>query len=131
MPLPTDFHKTLAEKTDEHLFDMLAHPDDYLPEALMVARGEIKRRNLGPAIITQLEQRSEIIRTQELQIANEPLSWFVGIIIAILPLGILLMFILAYAYRSSGYTKKSKECWKWWVGGVVVWVMFIFLAKIA
>ena len=48
MALPADFQERLAEKTEEELYAMLAHRDDYLPEAFDAARAELARRNLSP-----------------------------------------------------------------------------------
>ena len=41
MALPIDFQQRLTSKTDEQLFDMLAHDVDYLPEAIAAVRVEI------------------------------------------------------------------------------------------
>ena len=49
MKPPADFYKELPARTDGELYDMLAHPEDLLPEALEAARGEMIRRNLPPA----------------------------------------------------------------------------------
>jgi hypothetical protein len=49
MPLPRDFEKMLAEKTNEQLYEMVACETDYTPEALAAAHAEIERRNLEPA----------------------------------------------------------------------------------
>jgi len=75
MSVPYDFEKTLTEKTDEELSDMLAHEADYLPEALVAVRLESQRRNLSPAQIAQLDMQSQAILAQEGQAARQPLSW--------------------------------------------------------
>ena len=46
MSLPLAFLESLQEKTDEQLRDILAHPNDYVPEALGVVREELSQRNL-------------------------------------------------------------------------------------
>jgi len=92
MPLSKDYDKTLAEKTNEYLFDMLFHPDDYLPEALTLARREIQHRNLNPVRVAQLEARSETVRAQELRIANEPLSLLARIVLVLIALVLFLRF---------------------------------------
>ena len=75
MPLPHDFDKVLTERTDEQLYDMLAHEGDYEPEALAAARAEIERRNLTPFQVAQLETNSHAVRAQEQESAQRRLGW--------------------------------------------------------
>ena len=129
MPLPHDFEKTLTEKTDEQLYDMLAHADDYLPDALAAARSEIQRRNLDPNRVTQLEARAEAVHAQELHAADEPLQWPVRLVMSLLPLGVI-QIVVAQSYRDRGYKRKQMECWEWMGYGVVFWFVFIFLTHL-
>jgi hypothetical protein len=54
MNLPKDFAQKLAAMEDEQLFDMLAHSEDYLTEALDAARQEISLRGLDAAAVASL-----------------------------------------------------------------------------
>src|SRR4051794_27598290 len=60
MTLPKDFWEQLHKKTDADLYDMPAHENDYLPEALAGARGELRKRNLTPESSTQPEGVAQI-----------------------------------------------------------------------
>lgn len=55
MSLPPDFSQTLHNRSDGQLYEAIAHPEDYLPEALDAIRAEFARRNLPaqPAEIAQ------------------------------------------------------------------------------
>lgn len=127
MLLPHGFEKTLTEKTDEQLYDMLAHEVDYMPEALEAARMEIQRRNLGPTLVAQLESGTQSNLAQELQAAQRPLSWFVKLMLVLFGFTlfqILVASLVAQAYRSKGYLRKYKECWTWTWYGLGFWVVW-------
>jgi DNA-directed RNA polymerase subunit RPC12/RpoP len=53
MSLPQEFWKELLARTDEQLYDALAHPEDYAPEALAAVGEELRKRNLSPGRISQ------------------------------------------------------------------------------
>ena len=55
MSLPKDFWDQLPQKTDVELYDMLAHQDDFQPEALAAFREEVRKRNLPAEKVEQLE----------------------------------------------------------------------------
>jgi hypothetical protein len=46
MSLDSDFQTTLKKKSDQELLAVLAHPQDYLPEALAATQAELARRNV-------------------------------------------------------------------------------------
>lgn len=133
MPLPHGFEKALTEKSDEELFDMLAHGADYLPEGLAVIRTEAQRRNLSAERVTELDTRSQAICAQEVQAAQERLSWPVRALMFFFPLG-LIQIIIGEGYRNRGYARKHKECWTWMLYGaafyIAVWALRFALAQI-
>src|SRR5205807_1362904 len=55
MELPPDFERQLQERTVAELFDVLSHPDDYLPGAVEAATKELHRRKLAPEATTLLQ----------------------------------------------------------------------------
>jgi hypothetical protein len=55
MSLPNDFWERLPLKTDAELYDMLAHQEGYLPEALAAAKDELSKRKLPPERVSQFE----------------------------------------------------------------------------
>jgi len=110
MPLPKDFWEQLPLKTDAELYDMLAHREDYLPEALAAAKDELSKRNLAPERVAQLEAG---VRTQKAAAeskAQERLGWPMRIFIFIFCAG-LFGAVLAVYYDSKGYKQKSTDCW--------------------
>jgi hypothetical protein len=125
MPLPRDFEKTLAERTDEQLCDMLAHAGDYQPEAVAAARAEMQRRNLTPTQVTELDAHSQAIRAHEQDSAQRPLGWVGRITIFILAFSLVSIAITAFvaeAFRNRGFTRKHKECWTWTWYGLGFWL---------
>ena len=110
MPLPKDFWEQLPLKTDAELYDMLAHQDDYLPEAVAAAKDELSKRNLAPEKVAQLEATVKSENAAAETRAQERLSWPMRILIFIFCAG-LLGAVLAVYYDSKGYKKKSLDCW--------------------
>ena len=108
MALPTDFWEQLPLKTDAELYDMLAHQDDYLPEALAAAKDELGKRNLAPERVAQLEATVRSQATEAEAKAQERLGRPVRIFIfcAGLPGA-----LLAVYYDNKGYKQKALDCW--------------------
>jgi hypothetical protein len=110
MTLPTDFWNQLSARSDEELYDMLSHEQDYQPEALVAAREELARRKLAPERVTALEGRAQSEKARELSKAEERLGWPLRIVIFVFCSG-LVGAILAVYYDSKGYSKKASDCW--------------------
>ena len=110
MSLPEDFLGQLPSKSDAELYDMLAHEQDYLPEALAAARLELEKRKLAPERVAQLEAVVQSQTAAEEAKAGERLSWPMRILIFILCAGIA-GAILAVYYESKGYKAKARDCW--------------------
>jgi hypothetical protein len=127
MSLPPDFWETLPQKTDIDLYEMLAHPDDYLPEALAAAKEELRKRNLPPEQSARLEKIVESEKVEENAKARIPLSWPMRILIFLLCFG-LLGIVLALYYDSKGFKHKARDCWVTMGVSVVAHLLFSFLA---
>jgi hypothetical protein len=110
MTLPKDFWEQLPLKTDAELYDILAHQDDYLPEALAAARDELGKRNLTPDRVTQLEAEVQSQKAAADTKAQERLGWPMRIFIFFLCAG-MAGAILAVYYESKGYKRKASDCW--------------------
>lgn len=128
MPLPPDFQKQLAERTDADLYDMLAHRDDYLPEALDAARVEIGRRNLPQEKVAQLQATVEEQKSQEHKKAELELPWYVKALIFV---GLFPVIWFAIYYEYQGYKKKARQCWAWAGFGLIFWFVVGVLAALA
>ena len=110
MPLPKDFWEQLPLKTDAELYDMLAHQEDYLVEAVAAAKDELSKRNLAPGRIAQLESGVQSQKAASESKAQERLGWPIRIVIFIFCAG-LLGALLAVYYDNKGYKQKSLDCW--------------------
>jgi hypothetical protein len=110
MTLPRDFWEQLPEKTDAELYDIIAHPEDYLPEALAAARDELSKRNLSPERTAELEGSVRAQEAKENARAQEPLGWPMRIFIFLFCAG-LVGILMAVHYGNQGYKKKASDCW--------------------
>jgi hypothetical protein len=54
MPLPEAFWEQLPQKSNEELCEVLLHQDDYLPEALVAVKEEMRKRNLSPKSVAEI-----------------------------------------------------------------------------
>jgi len=64
MPPPPEFFRRLPETSDEDLFEMLTLPEQYQPEALQAAREELRKRNVPPERIAELDAQGEKHRVE-------------------------------------------------------------------
>ena len=110
MSLPENFLDQLPFKSDAELYDMFAHEQDYLPEALAAARQEFGKRNLIPEQVAQLDAVVQSQTAAEGAKAEERLSWPMRILIFFLCAGIAGAMLAVY-YESKGYKKKATDCW--------------------
>jgi phosphotransferase system glucose/maltose/N-acetylglucosamine-specific IIC component len=110
MSLPNDFGEQLPLKTDAELYDMLAHQDDYLPEALAAAKDELSKRNLAPERVAQIEATVQSQKAAAETKAQERLGWPMRIFLFIFFAGIF-GAVLAVYYDSKGYKRKASDCW--------------------
>ena len=110
MPLPQGFLEQLPLKSDAELYDMLAHQDDYLPEALAAAKDELNKRNLAPERVAQIEATVQSQKAVAESKAQERLGWPMRIFIFLFCAG-LVGAVLAVYYDSKGYNRKAADCW--------------------
>ena len=110
MTLPNDFWEQLPLKTDAELYDMLAHPEDYLPDALAAAKEELGKRNLTVDRVSQLEAGVQSQTAADDAKAQERLGWPMRIFLFIFCAG-LLGAVMAVYYDSKGYKRKASDCW--------------------
>jgi hypothetical protein len=110
MSLPKGFWEQVPLKTDAELYDMLAHQDDYLPEAIAAAKDELSKRNLAPERVAQLEDTVQSQKAAAEAKAQERLGWPMRILIFIF-CARLFGAVLAVYYDSKGYKRKASDCW--------------------
>lgn len=103
---------------------MLAHADDYLPEALDAARAEFARRNLSPDSVAQIEADLRTKATAEARVAGEPLRGSMRLLIL---LGLCPGLWVALYYHANGHKAKARESWKWLLYSYLFWFGLIAL----
>jgi dephospho-CoA kinase len=115
MVLPREFYEQLPSKTDEELYDIVYRQEGYLPEAVALAKEELKKRNLfdperisevSAIIHTKIESDNAVERAK----AEEQLSWVQRILFFLFGAGIFGLVGVAY-FERKGYKRKAKECW--------------------
>lgn len=126
MSLSEEFWRALPEKTDEQLYDDLAHPDDYIPEALQAVKEELQKRNLPQERDAELQTATEQKLATQQEKADESLSWILKAII-FLASGTLILVIPGLAilpsyYEGKGYSKKARQCSTWFLWGMGTWL---------
>jgi hypothetical protein len=122
MKLPSNFRESLAEKPDGDLYEMLAHADNYLPEALEVAREELECRNLPPQKVAgEVQSVLESSLADEASKNAEPLGWPLRISILILG-GIVGLPAAMYYFIKGGYKRKLRESLLWILYAVLFWL---------
>ena len=110
MALPKEFWEELPQKSDAELYDILAHEEDYLPEALAAAKEELSKRNLVPEKAAALKDAAQSQKSKEDAKAQEPLSWLMRFIFFFFCAG-LVGALFAVNYSNQGYKKKASDCW--------------------
>jgi len=115
MWMTREFKTAVAAKTDGELYGMVAHAEDYVPEAIAAAQAEVQRRHLTPERGAQLEALAQAAKTEETRMAGEPLRWISRILLLLMP-G-MVGFFAAY-YLSRGYDAREDQCWLWAVCGL-------------
>ena len=118
MSLPPDFHKQLLEKTDSELYEILAHREDYLPEAFDAAKQEFASRNLPADKVVQLQAALEAQKVQEDKKAEIGLPWYAKALIFV---GLLPFVWFAVYYEYQGYKNKTRQCWAWAAYSFIFW----------
>ena len=118
--------KLWAEKPDEDLFHALAHQDEYRPEAIEAVQREIARRNLDVQRTSELEATADIAKLEEAEKAELSLQWPLRILMLLFPLGIP-QIILGEYYKHNGYTRKSREVWRWMAYGLLFGFVLIVI----
>ena len=122
MKLPPDFRKTLAEKPDQDLYQMLAQADDYLPEALAAAREELEGRNLAPErVADDVESVRQACLADEASMNAEPLAWPLRITILLLGATVGIPAAMYYSIK-GGYKRKLRESLIWMLYAIGFWL---------
>lgn len=120
------YKRSLTKATDEELYDILTHPDDYLPEALELVREAIRSRNVDPASATGLVHSAQERRAAEDSVASaradQPLQWPLRLLCFVLSFGVPQLVLSEVYLRPRGYTRRAKECWLCAACGVVFYV---------
>ena len=109
---------------------MIAHQDDYLPEAIAAAKDELSKRNLSPERVAQIEATVQSQKAAAETKAQERLGWPMRIFLFIFFAGIF-GAVLAVYYDSKGYKRKASDCWItmcvslafYLVAGIFLWLI--------
>lgn len=127
MPLPKEFFDRLPERTDADLVQMIAHSEQYVPEAIAAVEAEVAKRNLSLDGVRQAadRERSALERERAERSAAravESLSWPLLWLIFFVPFGFgLLGFLWMRSLSSRGYDLKVKQIWMITLAGFIFW----------
>jgi len=104
--------KAMSDKTDEELYDILAHSKDYTADASEIANEEFRSRKLDAATLSSL---GTAMVEEQRQREEAPLSWtlsMVAFFFSTLFFGI--PVILAHRYFVEHGAKRKAREWKQW-----------------
>jgi hypothetical protein len=130
MSHPNSYNDKMREITDEELYEMLTHDNNYVPEAIMAAKNELATRSLSPERIAEIQSGLKKEDERNVALASIPLQWPIRILMFIFSFGMLQAIIGEY-YRSKGYERKHQECWTWMKYGLFFWVSLAIILLLA
>ena len=118
-----NLEETLTKSSDQALFGILHHADDFRPDVVEAARRELRRRKLSLEKTRQHEAASLQLTTDESRLATESISWLVRSLVMVLsvPPICVVPLLLSERYRTRGCRKKAAECL---IGIGVGWVFY-------
>lgn len=115
-----DFTNTMANKSNSELLEIVTKlKEDYQPEAVQAAQGEIENRNLNPDQLIKAELEISEKEAIEIDRSNEPLQIGQKILFLLFFWGVL-PWAIAGTFKAKGYTKKYKDAWKFMKIGILV-----------
>ena len=104
MKPPAEFYTKLPERTDEEIYVMIAHAEDYLPEAVVAARDELRRRNLSPGKVAMLETTAQGAAAEEHPWAKAKYG-IISLCLLPVPPGLMVFFFLTAPADLEGEAK--------------------------
>jgi hypothetical protein len=130
-----DLERSIAARSDEELYEMLiAHREDWTPEALGLAEQEWKRRDLAPDKLDEIRHSQEIKVREKEGRAHLPLSARQKLLFFIFnfafSLGIVQIIIANLVFRSRGYEKKFVDSIIWMVYGFIAFLAAFWIPRL-
>lgn len=107
MSLPEAFWTSLPRKTNEELQQILAKPEDYLPEAVQAARDELIRRNVPTPEVRVPAQ----VQSGEVSAAKEKngAGLVAGVVLLCVVIGFVVMNGAKESESRSPFSEKRRE----------------------
>jgi hypothetical protein len=120
--MPKELEQRIAARSDEDLYEMLfVHREDWTLEALAIAEQEWSRRELTVNKLAAVQATGDERKRQRAAIKDEPLSMGPKILFFVFNfafcLGIVQLLIADSLYKSNGYERKYRDCFKWMAYG--------------
>ena len=127
--MDAELTKSLSEKSNQELFEILENPADWRPEVVEFARSELERRPISKAEIAQAtpERGTQKKAHEPLTFSESFLPVLLGALLGLL--GAFLLWLLASHFKTDGYNLKYKRCWRlYWIAlGTRFAVMFLII----
>ncbi|WNJ17397.1 hypothetical protein [Pontibacter sp. G13] len=118
----------LANRRDEELIDLLAHPDDYHPEAVEAAEAIIHARELDPDLLLDTLSDLKSRRAARDEHEDEPLTQQEMLMYILFPfIGLIGWGVAAMHYHQRGQRTKRDSVAIYLAMGVLLWAGVIFL----
>ena len=113
MPVTPEVAQTLSQHSDQELQAILASPDDWQPDVVAFARGELERRSVPPEQVAK--GTAEIAKHLRLKAILPPTPSETAVTVLCSFLGCIGIIIVAYRasrFKQAGYTLKARKTWQ-------------------
>lgn len=121
-----DFKSEMEKLSDEELLKVLTvDNDNYLSDALNVAKSEFEKRKLPEDKIGFITNDLIRKKEEENKWAAEPLEPGLKMLTFLFPM--ILTFLLSGFYKSKGYDRKASQLGRWTILGFCFYIIVAFL----
>jgi hypothetical protein len=122
----SEFREVMTKKADSDLIKILTvERDQFLPEAIIAAEEEFKKRNLTVDQVETVKTELTIEKHRDHKKANEPLDQHWKIFACIFPGFINIVFY--GLYKADGYDRKASELGRWTLYGFGIYFGLILV----
>ncbi len=122
----------MSQRSDAHLFAVVAHPEDWIPEAVQAARAEIDRRGLSQEETIAAEAIVQADDDRKKKYASMRLPTWAKVLIFLCPVmpGLMGILVIYLYFSSRGATALIKDYMRWLLYGLIFYAVLILILSI-
>ncbi len=120
-----NFIEIMQDKSSEELIYILNnHKDDYQPEAIDAIEHVLKNRNLSEDDLQIIRNTADLIKQEHSEKSNIPLDIVQKILFFLFFYGVI-PWAIAGTFKAKGFERKYKDAWKAMKWGFIVFLIFV------